>query len=350
MIKCGVCGSENEAAALFCGVCGSPLGPAEARDIADEAARRTGTETTPTDESVVPGKGGARRDLGTGGQTGTGSTTEPTPRGADAEPVTTDTSVETGGPTIVCSVCGTVNDAARTYCRKCANELKPMAGPPPPPPPPPNGRRISPVAIGLAAAGVVLAVGAIAILVSGGIGPGASPTASAQGSPAASDAVQTPRPTDGRPTDSPFDEGDPDGRIVFARCIPDGDCVLFMIDADGTEIGRLTSPGEVGSATDPGFAHDGNRVAFSTPDGLRILDIDSGEITDHSSGSEDANADWSPDDSRLTFSGSPRVREDPGGQNEDREIRLDGVTVTGPSEPLTQNAIEDHDPVFTPDG
>ena len=67
MIKCGVCGSENEAEALFCGTCGSPLTPAETKEIVEDATKATPPDGPTGDEAVVPGKGGARRDLGTGG-------------------------------------------------------------------------------------------------------------------------------------------------------------------------------------------------------------------------------------------------------------------------------------------
>ena len=178
MIKCGVCGSENEAAALFCGTCGSPLSPAEARAIAEEATQPAIADAQP-DDTVVPGQGGARRDLGTGAPI---DKTAPlgNARVGPADQGTVDDDVSSGKPTIVCSVCGTVNDATRTYCRHCANELKPATPPPPPPPPATVPRRISPVAIGLGAAAVVVAVALIGVLALGGQ-PGATlkPTAQA---------------------------------------------------------------------------------------------------------------------------------------------------------------------------
>jgi hypothetical protein len=161
--RCGVCGSENEAAALFCGTCGSPLTPAEAKAIVEEETKPAIVETKP-DDTVVPGQGGARRDLGTGAAPDK-TATPPTPPNAGSKDTVED-DISSGGPTIVCSVCGTVNDSTRTYCRKCANELKPAPPPPPPPPPPsPTTRKISPIAIGLGAAAVVVA---IALIVMGG--------------------------------------------------------------------------------------------------------------------------------------------------------------------------------------
>ena len=55
VIKCGVCGSENEAAALYCGTCGSPLSPVDAKAIAEEVDKTTLSVTPEPDEAVVPG-------------------------------------------------------------------------------------------------------------------------------------------------------------------------------------------------------------------------------------------------------------------------------------------------------
>jgi len=260
---------------------------------------------------------------------------------------------ESSGPTIVCRVCDTVNDATRTYCRKCANELKSAEAAPPPPPPPPGGRKISPLAIGLGAAGLVLAVGIVAILaLNGGTQPGASPTLAAQvsGSPGVTGPPSSEGPSasagsTAAPTEPPFTEGEPEGRIVFARCVGNTDCVLFLINADGTEVGPLTDVDEVGSATDPRFSTDGKRVIFTVRDGLRILNIASGVVTVHSPTRGDTNGSWSPDDSMVTFSGA-RDR-DPVAPVNDREIRRDALT--GQSQPLTANGIVDHDPVFLDD-
>ena len=63
VIKCGVCGSENEAEALFCGTCGSELPRPDTAAIAKQAEETTAVDTASTDDSVVPGKGDARRDL-----------------------------------------------------------------------------------------------------------------------------------------------------------------------------------------------------------------------------------------------------------------------------------------------
>lgn len=334
---------------MFCGTCGSPLSPSEATAIAEDAAKTTVIETTPTDESVVPGKGGARRDLGTGGATGKTATVVDVPTGtggAATDTVITDAGTDPGGGSIVCSVCGTVNDATRTYCRKCANELKPLTAAPPPPPATTEGRKISPLAIGLGAAAVVVAIALVAVLALGGGGPAATLSPTARATAATTAGPTTPAATVPGPSAPVFTEGDPSGRILFARCKSATVCALFAINpADGTETGPLTKAG--GFAVDPAISNDGKRVVYTTKVGLRIRPIDGGAIVTHSTGTNDLNPYWSPDDSKLVFVAA-RTR-DPA-PNEDLEIRLDGVTDTGSSEPLTTNDVEDHDPVFTPDG
>ena len=90
---------------------------------------------------------------------------------------------------------------------------------------------------------------------------------------------------------------------MFARCEGSSNCVIFLIDADGSEVGELTDVDDVGSATDPDLSNDGERVIFAVRNGLRLLDIDSGNVEDHSDGRGDTNPAWSPDDSQIAFSG-----------------------------------------------
>jgi Tol biopolymer transport system component len=352
VIKCGVCGSENEAAALFCGTCGSPLSPAEGKAIAEEAAKTAPAETPTGDDAVVPGKGGARRDLGTGGGDPgsdlTGTQVTPVP----VEPVT-DSETAPGGPTITCGVCGTVNDASRTYCRKCANELKPAPPPPLPPPPPTPGRRISPVALGLGAAVVVVAIALIGVLLFGG---GATPVATNAPSSQPSSPVG---PTTGpgvtsEPSVLPtatapaFTESGLTGQIAFARCpAGGGTCFIAIRPADSSAKTRRLTAATGKSAFDPALSPDGKHVMYTVEPGIRDLTIATKNWVSHSKGSGDVNVFWSPDGKKVTFSG--HRDSDPGSADSDLEIRVDGAT-SGASTPLTKNDIVDHDPVFTPDG
>lgn len=347
MIKCGVCGSENEAAALFCGTCGSPLNPADAKAIADEAAKTTVSPTPEPDGEVVPGADrGARRDLGIGGAT-SGVPAGGPKAGAPEE--ISDVETTPGGATITCGVCSTVNDASRTYCRKCANELKPAPPPPPPPPPPPAGRKISPLALGLGAAAAVVAVALIAVLVMGGGKPGATLGPSAQASPGATVPVVLPTaeasvlPT---ATARTFTEGDLSGLIAFARCPADGsDCAIFVRPADGSAKARRIVGAINASALDPALSPDGKKIMYVVEPGLREATVATRNFVQHSNGAGDANPEWSWDGTQITFAGH-RDRDNGG---DDLEIRLDGLKSSVSSTPLTDNDVMDHDPVFTPD-
>jgi hypothetical protein len=343
VIKCNVCGSENEAAALFCGTCGSPLSPADAKAIVDEATKPEVVTPAGPDDTVVPGQGaGARRDLGTGAAQD--ATVVQPPAGAQGQTDVED-DVASGKPTIVCSVCATVNDATRTYCRKCANELKPAPPPPPPPPPAPTPRKISPVAIGLGAAAVVVAIALIGVLALGG-SPAATlaPTARAS-QPAATvlaSAAPTVLPTAATRT---FTEGARSGLVAFARCDSGGNnCAIYTIPADGkSRSTRITSTSP--SAFDPSLSFDRKQVVYSVAKGLRVVTVKTKAYVEHSTGTGDSGASWSPDGKKLTFAGF-RTRDNSG---TDLEIRIDGAT-SGNSSPLTSNDVPDTQPVFTPDG
>jgi hypothetical protein len=124
-ITCAVCGSVNDPNATFCGTCGAPL------DLAQTAPPDGGSDefhVVPGEGEVVPGKGEARRDLG---RDDSGAAPEAPDAGPEPPPP--------DAFAIACAVCGTVNDASRTFCRKCGNTLR-LAVPEPPPPPPPPAR------------------------------------------------------------------------------------------------------------------------------------------------------------------------------------------------------------------
>jgi hypothetical protein len=345
VIKCNVCGSENEAAALFCGTCGSPLNPADAKAIVEEATKPEPASATP-DDTVVPGQGaGARRDLGTGApQDQTGAV----PTGVSTDTMAIRDDIAAGKPTITCSVCGTINEATRTYCRKCANELKPAAPPPPPPPVAATPRRISPVAIGLGAAAVVVAIALIGVLAFGG-GPAATTKPSARASQPASSGQATggasAAPTAAAPT---FAETKVGGLVAFARCPQGGKgtCTLFTIKADGSARSVQITSDSAGSAFDPSLSWDRTKVIFSVSTGLKIVTVKTKSWVQHSTGAGDSGAAFSPDGKQIIFSGF-RTRDN---QGTDPEIRIDGVSSSVSSSTLTNNDVPDTQPVWSKDG
>lgn len=349
MIKCAVCGSENEAAAQFCGTCGSPLSPAEATAIAGDAAKTTISETAEPDEAVVPGKDrGARRDLGTGGET----TVVPDVTKVTPEPeIITDTDMAPGMPTITCGVCGTINDATRTYCRKCANELK--AAPPPPPsvPEPVVPRRVSPVAVGLGAAAVVVAIALVSVLLLGG-DPAATVAPSTAASPGASvpivgpTAEATVEPTVPSPTARTFSESDLSGLVAFTRCpAGGGSCSIYVREADSSAKARRIVGSSTGNAQDPTLSPDRKKIVYVVSAGLRIATVSTRTFVNQSTSAGDKNPFYSWNGKQLTFAGHRSVDN----SGDDLEIRIDGLAKSSTSRAVTLNDIVDHDPVFTPD-
>ncbi|HEX2625732.1 MAG TPA: zinc ribbon domain-containing protein [Candidatus Limnocylindrales bacterium] len=348
MVKCAVCGSENEPQALFCGTCGSPMPQAAPKPPEPEVVTPAPEPVEP-DGTVTPGMGYARRDLGID------TATVVTPPPDTSAAAITDSDGTSGGPTITCSVCGTVNDANRTYCRKCANELKPAAAPPPPPPPPAPVRKISPLALGLGAAAVVVAIALVAVLAMGG-GPtaSASPSSSAGQSPAAASLLPTTLPSAVASGPAPsgrvfnVSEGKITGTIAFSRCPSDGSgCVIYIRKADGSAKAIAVTSGSGGSAFSPAMSYNAKQIIYSVEPGLRVVTISSRSWVSHSKGPGDTDAVWSPNGKQVAFAGH-RDR-DTGSGKTDLELRIDGAT-SGTSVALTSNEVPDIEPYFTPDG
>jgi Tol biopolymer transport system component len=299
------------------------------------------------DGTVIPGKGDARRDLGI--DTGTVVVPPPPPDTGNV----TDADTTPGGPTITCSVCGTINDANRTYCRKCANELKPAPPPPPPPPPPAPVRKISPLALGLGAAAVVVAIALVGVLAFGGPGatprPSLGPTAAANSStsPTFAPTAEVTGPP-ATPRTFNFAESKLAGTIAFSHCPSDGSgCVIYIRKADGSAKASAVTGASSGSATAPSISNSAKQIVYSVSGGLNVVTISTRKWVKHSSGSGDTDAVWSPDDKQLAFAGH-RDR-DTGSGKTDLELRLDGAT-SGTSQALTSNDVPDVEPWFTPDG
>lgn len=134
MITCSVCGSLNEAEAKFCGTCGSKLEPAPAAEAEVPTAKAPPAQA-PTPRPAPPPASpppAPTPSPAPASSKGPASGAQPAP--AAAAPVVP-AAPET---TITCKVCGTSNDIARDFCRKCASPLRP--GPVQKPPSPLNRR------------------------------------------------------------------------------------------------------------------------------------------------------------------------------------------------------------------
>jgi dipeptidyl aminopeptidase/acylaminoacyl peptidase len=105
------------------------------------------------------------------------------------------------------------------------------------------------------------------------------------------------------------DEGSPDWspdgrRIIYTRFSrSDFSYDIYAINADGSEVKRLTQLGDAGS---PSWSPDGEKIAFtrnSTVTGIYLMDADGTDIKQVIPTTGDASrAKWSPDGRRLVFS------------------------------------------------
>ena len=326
MLKCRNCGFENEPEAVFCGNCGKPLSPdAPPTDGGD-------TPTGGSGHTVPPTNGGDKTD---GGDTTEGGDTA----GGGDEPAEL---------TITCPHCQTVNPVTRVFCTFCAKKLRPDSGPKQDEvdtDEEERRRRRRRLMIGLAAAGIVIALAAGLLFVLGSGKPAASPTPTAR--PTATNPPSSSTPSAG-PTELPF--GEPDllpGRIAWAGgngIGNNGDFEIFLAPASTpAEAERVTDGPRWGR--DPAYSPDGTRIAFArfaNPGGIQIVDLLTKTVTTElTRNGNDINPAWSPLGARIVFKRVPAEG--------DMEIRMQRVTETN-SVALTANTVTDHDPVFTRDG
>ena len=135
----------------------------------------------------------------------------------------------------------------------------------------------------------------------------------------------------------------PDGSRLAFTSNRDGDSEIYLINADGTGLTQLThnSVGDLAAFWSP----DGRRLVFgSDRDGdseLYLMNADGTGLVQltHNSG-QDSNPVWSPDGSRLAF-----VSDRDG----DSEIYLINADGTGLAQ-LTHNSARDWNPDWSPDG
>jgi TolB protein len=98
----------------------------------------------------------------------------------------------------------------------------------------------------------------------------------------------------------------PDGkRIAFARRTPTGDGGIFVMNADGSRIRRLTTPTEVDQGDEmPAWSPDGKRIAFQRghPGALDVVDVASGAVTEILPKTDAVwRPRWSPDGTQIAF-------------------------------------------------
>ncbi len=135
----------------------------------------------------------------------------------------------------------------------------------------------------------------------------------------------------------------PDGSRIAFSSDPGGNRDIYVMNADGSGIARLTSsPAHDGA---PVWSPDGQRIAFDSNRGgdfeVYVMNADGSgliQLTDNSS--HDGVPDWSPDGNRIVFS------SDRYGNRDTYVMNADGSGVTN----ITNNSAYEFWPQWSPDG
>ena len=135
----------------------------------------------------------------------------------------------------------------------------------------------------------------------------------------------------------------PDGRYIAATLEQAGDTSLYLLDANGKMIRRLTS--DPGLEVSPSWSPDGKQIVFvsdrSGSPQIYILDVASGSSRRLTySGSYNTAPAWSPRGDRIAYTG--RVG---------RRFAIFTIAAEGgEARQLTANSYDSEDPAWAPDG
>jgi len=133
----------------------------------------------------------------------------------------------------------------------------------------------------------------------------------------------------------------PDGTRIAFSSNRDGNWEIYVMEADGSGITRLTINRSADDAA-PAWSPDGSRIAFHTNRDdnyeIYVMNPDGSGQTNltKESGSEDASPSWAPDSSRLVFASEGDLYT----------MRADGSQQAR----LTSGKVEDQFPAWSPDG
>ena len=136
----------------------------------------------------------------------------------------------------------------------------------------------------------------------------------------------------------------PDGRrIAFTRTTHIGS-EIYVMDADGSNLDRLTYGGGHGSADHPTWSPDGRRIAYTWRGEILVLRFGAGPPTRVARGVDPA---WSPRGGRIAYVGQAPAAHDPD-QLVNREL-----WITSPTGATFEGVYEGEnlrDPDWSPDG
>lgn len=136
----------------------------------------------------------------------------------------------------------------------------------------------------------------------------------------------------------------PDGSKIAFVASREGNCDIFVMDADGSNLVNLTDSSV--DETRPSWSPDGSMMAFIGDGQIQVIDVASGEsrrLTDSelSHGFED----WSPDGGSIVFDGG----QEPPGPGTVRELYVASLA-TGEETRLVDSPTQLTAPKWSPDG
>lgn len=167
---------------------------------------------------------------------------------------------------------------------------------------------------------------------------------------------------EGHPDQTPLNQlprWSPDGKRILFLSNRDGKGNLYLMDADGSNLTKLTDRYDPPVA--PAWSPDGERIVFAAferwnayperqPNNeIFVLDVDSLEVANvtNSEALDEDMPSWSPDGERLVFAAKPNDRLPPADSRTDYDVYVmdaDGSDVTR----LTDDPGRDSDPVWSP--